>query len=86
MITKKFPTRKCTGCKEMKCKKKLIRIVKKDGEFKIDFTSKLDGRGAYICDDINCLKLSLKTRGFERSFKCKIPKDIYESLELKILS
>lgn len=81
MKTKKIPIRRCTGCYEMKEKKDLIRIVRsKDGVFSIDNTNKMSGRGAYICNDIECLEKSFKNKGLERSFKCAIDKDIYLSL------
>ncbi len=85
MAVKKIPMRKCVGCKEMKSKKELIRIVKtEDNEFNIDFTGKMSGRGAYICPDINCLENAIKNKGLEKSFKCKIPKDVYEQLSLQL--
>lgn len=81
MKTKKIPIRRCTGCYEMKEKKDLIRIVRsKAGVFSIDNTNKMSGRGAYICNDIECLEKSFKNKGLERSFKCAIDKDIYLSL------
>ena len=81
MINRKVPLRKCTGCKEMKSKKELIRVVKNDaGEFSVDFTGKKQGRGAYICPNLNCLELAHKTKGLERSFKCAVPKEVYEKL------
>jgi len=65
----------------MKEKKGLTRLIReKNGEYKIDETGKINGRGAYICNDIECLKKAQKTRGFERSFKGKISENIYEQL------
>lgn len=78
--TRKIPMRKCTGCQEMKEKKSLIRIVKNENSFSIDFTGKVNGRGAYICKNKDCLEKSIKTKGLERSFKCKIDSEIYENL------
>lgn len=73
--------RKCTGCLEMKEKKSLIRIVKNEEAFSIDFTGKANGRGAYICKNFDCLEKSIKNKGLERSFKCKIDSKIYEELK-----
>ena len=54
---KKIPQRTCIGCKEKKDKKDLIRIVKdKDGNITLDRTGRANGRGAYICDNIQCLE------------------------------
>lgn len=81
-MAKKIPLRKCTGCGEMKDKRLMIRVVKtKEDTFFLDITGKANGRGAYICKDPECLSLSLKNKGLERSFKTKIPMDIADSLK-----
>lgn len=81
MKQRKVPLRKCTGCQEMKNKKKLIRIVRNDaGEFALDRTGKLPGRGAYICPNAECLAKAQKSKGLERSFKVAVPKEVYEQL------
>ena len=83
---KKIPQRTCMGCNEKKDKNKLIRIVKnKDNEIKVDKTGKMAGRGAYICDDINCLEKVVKSKRLERVLDTKIPEEIYESLRGVIL-
>lgn len=80
--TKKVPHRMCVGCKEMKNKKDLIRIVRTpDDNFIVDKTGKKSGRGAYICDDINCFNSGIKTKGLERSFKQKIPENVLEDIK-----
>ena len=66
----------------MKNKVEMIRVVHNEaGEFFLDFTGKKQGRGAYICKDAACLEKSAKSKGFEHSFKCSVPKDVYESLK-----
>lgn len=81
MKEKKVPTRRCTGCYEMKEKKDLIRIVRtKENIFSIDRTNKMAGRGAYICNSLECLEKSFKNKGLERSFKCAVDKNIYLTL------
>ena len=83
---KKIPQRTCMGCNEKKDKNKLIRIVKnKDNEIKVDKTGKMAGRGAYICDDINCLEKVVKSKRLERVLDTKIAEEIYESLRGVIL-
>ena len=78
---KKMPQRTCTGCREKKDKKDLIRIViNKQGEINVDRTGKMPGRGAYICDNINCLEKAIKTKSLERSFETKIEEEVYEKL------
>lgn len=78
---KNLPKRTCIGCNEVKNKNELIRIVKnKNGEIAIDKTGKANGRGAYICDNIECLEKAIKTKRLERTFETSIDKQIYESL------
>ena len=85
MIKRKVPLRKCTGCQEMKSKKELIRIVRDDeGGFSLDFTGKKQGRGAYICPSMECLEKARKSKGLERSFKCSVPKEVYEQLQKEL--
>ena len=63
MKAKSIPLRKCTGCQEMKDKRTLVRVVKNEDEFSIDFTGKKPGRGAYICSDLECLEKAKKSNG-----------------------
>ena len=78
----KIPMRQCTGCREMKNKKEMIRVIKTpEGTFMLDATGKKNGRGAYICPNRECLSQAIKSKGLERSFKQAIPKEVYESLE-----
>ena len=78
---KRQPQRTCMGCNEKKDKKDLIRIVKnKNGEISIDRTGKQEGRGAYLCDNIECLEKAIKTKRIEKVFEQKISNEIYEKL------
>lgn len=82
MSAKKIPLRQCIGCGEMKSKKEMIRILKTpDEEIILDATGRKNGRGAYICPSMECLKKAEKGKGLERSFKMAIPKEVYETLE-----
>ena len=83
---KKQPQRTCMGCNQKKDKKDLVRIVKnKENEINVDRTGKLDGRGAYICDNIECLEKVIKTKRLEKALDIKISQEIYESLRGVIL-
>ena len=78
---KKQPQRTCMGCNQKMDKKELIRIVKnKNNEISVDRTGKKEGRGAYICDDVNCLDKLIKSKRLERVFEMLISDEIYESL------
>lgn len=77
---KKVPLRKCIGCNISKPKNELIRIVKNDEGILIDKTSKLNGRGAYICNSLECFEKMVKTKSLERTFEQKIEQEVLETL------
>ncbi len=71
----------CTGCRENKPKKDLVRVVKSpEGEVSVDLTGKKSGRGAYVCKDVGCLKKAQKSRALERALDCRIAEDIFSRL------
>ena len=78
---KKIPLRTCMGCNEKRPKKELIRIVKqKDGNVELDKTGKMEGRGAYICNNIECLNKVIKTKRLERTLDIQISEETYKKL------
>lgn len=78
---KNIPKRTCIGCNSQKEKKELIRIVKNNNnEITIDRTGKAEGRGAYICDNIECLEKAIKSKKIEKTFKMQVENEIYENL------
>jgi len=80
--TKKIPQRKCIVCGNLYDKNDLLRVVKnKDLGVVIDETGKLNGRGAYICKNNECLKEVKKNNKLNRVFKQKIDDKLYEELE-----
>ena len=82
---KKIPQRQCVGCREMKDKKALIRVVKSpEGEVSLDKVGRKPGRGAYVCPDVECLRKARKTRALERAFETQIPPDVYEAMEQEL--
>ncbi len=95
MKQRKIPLRQCSGCGEMKPKKELVRVVRAPektdengvvtgGEISLDLTGKKPGRGAYVCHNPECLKKARKARKFERAFSCKIPDEVYDTMEAEI--
>lgn len=81
MILKTIPQRSCIGCNCKKNKNELIRIVKNNKNvISIDKTGKANGRGAYICDNIECLEKAIKNKKIEKSFKMAIEQNVYENL------
>lgn len=81
-MQKKIPMRQCLGCREMKPKRELIRVVRSpEGEISLDFNGKASGRGAYVCPNPACLKKAVKARALERAFSAQIPPEVYEKLD-----
>ena len=72
-VPKKIPLRQCMGCREMKPKRELIRVVRapEGGGVSLDFNGKKPGRGAYLCPDPACLKRVRKSRALERAFRSR---------------
>ena len=81
-MQKKIPQRQCMGCRERKNKRDMLRVVRgTDGEVSLDFSGKLNGRGAYVCPDPECLKKARKTRALERCLEVAIPETVYDRME-----
>ncbi len=81
-MAKKISLRQCVGCGEMKDKKEMMRVLKSaEGLVSLDMTGRKNGRGAYLCKNGACLSKARKNKGLDRSFKMRIPDEIYENLE-----
>ncbi len=81
-MPKKIPMRQCVGCREMKPKRELIRVVRSpEGEVSLDFKGKKPGRGAYLCLAPDCLARAKKSRALERAFSAPLPEEVYAALE-----
>ena len=81
-MPKKIPMRQCVGCREMKPKKELIRVVRSpEGQVSLDFRGKLPGRGAYVCPNPACLAKAKKSKALERAFSAPLPEEVYRALE-----
>ena len=84
-MNKKATVRQCVGCREMFEKREMIRVIKTpEGEIVLDQTGKKNGRGAYICSNIQCFQKARKNRGLNRSLKMEIPEEIYNELEKEL--
>ncbi len=84
-MDKKVPMRMCVVCRENKPKKELLRVVMTDNGLTLDTTGKLNGRGAYICDSIDCINKGLKTKVFNKAFKQNIAPEHYEKIKEQYL-
>ena len=81
-MQKKIPQRQCMGCRERKNKRELIRVVRSpEGNVSLDFGGKMNGRGAYLCPDPECLKRAIRSKALARSLEVTIPEDVYARLE-----
>ena len=79
---KKIPLRMCVACREGKPKREMLRIVKNaEGEIDLDFSGKLAGRGAYICDHEACVKKLKKYRLLNKTFSCEVSEEVYARIE-----
>ena len=80
-MQKKIPMRQCMGCRERREKRELIRVVRcSDGSVSLDFSGKLNGRGAYLCPNMECLKKAQKSKALDRSLEVTIPEEVYDRL------
>lgn len=82
---KKTPMRMCVGCRTMKDKNELLRIVRlPDGTVINDLTKKASGRGAYLCKNGECLKKSIRSNALSRALSTEIDQCVVEALEKEI--
>lgn len=86
-MPKSIPMRQCLGCREMKEKRQLIRVVRTpEGDVRLDFKGKMNGRGAYICRSADCLKKAIKSKALERSLNAQLSPELYEQLQAEMES
>lgn len=78
---KKIPMRMCVGCREMKPKREMARIVRSpEGVIALDRVGRAPGRGAYICHDPECLKKAMKANLLAKAFECQVDRSVYQQL------
>lgn len=78
---RKIPMRKCVATQEQLPKKELLRIVKTpEGEVKIDLTSKMNGRGAYLKRDPEAVEIARKKGSLNKALEIKVPDEIYDEI------
>ena len=84
-MQKKIPQRQCMGCRERKAKREKISVVRgSDGTVSLDFGGKMNGRGAYICPNPECLTKARRSKALERSLEVEIPAEVYDRLTKEI--
>ena len=81
-MQKKIPQRQCMGCRERRSKREMIRVVRSpEGDVSLDFGGKKNGRGAYLCPNMECLKKAIRSKSLDRSLEVTIPDDVYDRLQ-----
>ena len=81
-MQKKIPQRQCMGCRERRAKRELIRVVRTpEGAVTLDFGGKMNGRGAYLCPNSECLKKAVRSKALDRSLEVEIPEEVYARLQ-----
>ena len=76
-MQKKIPMRQCLGCREMKPKRELVRVVRSpEGTVSLDPKGKANGRGAYLCPNMDCLKKAIRSKALARALEAEIPQEI----------
>jgi len=81
-MQKKIPQRQCMGCRERKAKREMIRVVRTpEGNVNLDFGGKMNGRGAYLCPSMDCLRKAIRSKALDRSLEVEIPQQVYDRLE-----
>ncbi|MBP3620358.1 MAG: YlxR family protein [Lachnospiraceae bacterium] len=85
-MAKQIPNRQCIGCREMKPKIELVRVIRTpEGDICLDKTGKKNGRGAYICQNSECFNKAKKSKGIERALKVSIPDEIYDAISKELI-
>ena len=77
----KTPQRMCVGCRQMKDKNLLIRVVLQDGQPVVDTTQKAQARGVYFCKNSDCIKRAMKNKGFAKQHGFAVGEDLLNILE-----
>ena len=81
-MSEKQTLRMCIACREMKDKNAMLKIVKnKNGTIEIDKRYDKEGRGAYLCKDINCYNICVKKKCLNRAFKSNVENEILEKIK-----
>ena len=82
---RRVPMRMCVGCREMKPKKELLRVVKSpEGVIAFDRVGKAPGRGAYVCKSAECLAKAVKTHALERQLECSVSEEVFSQLSAQL--
>ncbi len=79
-MEKKIPMRTCIACRQEKPKKELVRVVKFNEQISLDKTGKANGRGAYVCNDPECIAKLKKQKLLNKAFSCQVMDETYDKI------
>ena len=79
-MEKKIPMRTCVACRTSAPKRDLYRVVKSGEDIFLDKTGKVNGRGAYVCANVECFKKLKKNKLLNKAFSCEISEEVYDKL------
>ena len=77
----KVSQRMCIGCRQMKDKNLLIRVVNVDGVGVVDVTQKAQSRGVYFCKNCDCIKRAVKNKGFSKQYGFVLDEQLVKQME-----
>ena len=81
MRRKHVAQRTCVGCRKIRPKREMVRIVRTpDQGVKIDESGKASGRGAYLCRERQCWERALSEKRLEYALKTGLSKEEREAL------
>ncbi|MBI4734355.1 MAG: YlxR family protein [Rubrobacteridae bacterium] len=87
MKQKQLPRRTCIGCRGVKTKRELIRIVRTpEGSLIIDPSGKANGRGTYICSNIECLETALNSKRLSKALNVEISNEEIVRIKKELIS
>lgn len=72
--------RRCIACRKSDNQNNMIRVAKYKNELFLDKNHSPNGRGAYICNNKECIGMVIKKRLLNRAFKMNLEVGIYNQL------
>jgi uncharacterized protein len=79
---KHVPMRTCVVCREKAGKRMFTRVVRTAEGVQVDPTGKLNGRGAYLCEQASCWERALTTDVLNKALRTRLTDEDRERLRL----
>jgi len=78
---KHIPQRTCVVCRTRDNKRQLVRLVRTEDGVQVDPSGKMNGRGAYLCDDPRCWDRAVSTLILNKALKTVLTDDDKSQLQ-----